>query len=156
METPGDALPGPPPALFDRPVAARPWPEPLAGSEVVAALHRRWAQLRGQPERDPADAQAARAVGGVRAKVRARVVNAAAGVQAAERAMTGDLVRALDAVAQRIDELAGRVADLEHVVQEVVDTVSEDLVRIHEAAADVRAAASPTTPGADGPHDARG
>lgn len=152
MVTAGDELPGPPPRLFERPAAAGALPEPLASSEALAVLRRRWAQLRGAPVREPADAmsQPARAVSGVRAKVRAKVVNAAAGVQAAERAMTGDLVHALDAVARRVDELGARVADLERLVEDVVDTVSEDLVRVHEVLDGAASHAAPGTPGPPG------
>ncbi len=70
---------------------------------------------------------------GVRAKVRAKVATAAAGVQQADRAVTGDLIRAVDLLAHRIDEITARVVDLEALVQEVVDTVSEDLARVQVA-----------------------
>lgn len=135
-----------PPRLLARPAAPAPLPPSLGQSEAIAQLHRRWAQLHGAPVVAPAapaapspppDAEraapAAPRIPGVRAKVRARVATAAAGVQQADRAMTGDLVRAVDALAQRIDEIAGRVGELEALVQEVVDTVSEDLVRLRVA-----------------------
>lgn len=139
-----------PPRLLGRPAAPTPLPPSLGQSEAIAQLHRRWAQLHGAPAPAPAPAPAAPSpppdaeraeraapaaprIPGVRAKVRARVATAAAGVQQADRAMTGDLVRAVDALAQRIDEIAARVGELEALVQEVVDTVSEDLVRLRVA-----------------------
>ena len=143
--TPGPSDPLAPPRLLTRPAAPPPVPPPLAQSEPIAQLHRRWSQLHGAPGSaalpapavpDPgrgAAPAAPRIPGGVRAKVRARVATAAAGVQQADRAMTGDLVRAVDAIAHRLDELSTRVSDLEALLQEVVDTVSEDLVRLQVA-----------------------
>lgn len=135
-----------PPRLLSRPAAPSPAPAPLAASGPVTQLHRRWAQLHGAPasagpeapapavaDTGQGAAPAAHRIPGVRAKVRARVATAAAGVQQADRAMTGDLVRAVDALAQRIDEITTRVTDLEALVQDVVDTVSEDLVRLQAA-----------------------
>lgn len=143
---PAAADPLAPPRLLSRPAVPAPPPAPLAGSEQLAQLHRRWAQLHGVPvgaetqDAGPrptdvgrADSGPPRIPGGVRAKVRARVATAAAGVQQADRAMTGDLVRAVDAVAVRLDELTVRMTELETLVQEVVDTVSEDLIRLRAA-----------------------
>jgi hypothetical protein len=122
-------------------------------SEELARLHRRWAQLNGAPAPStgvgaaalPAASRPATPVGGpagpvrmpggVRAKVRARVATAAAGVQQADRAIAGDLVRAVDALAERIDEAFGRIAELEALVQDVVDVMSEDLSRLRVALA---------------------
>lgn len=136
-----------PPRLLSRPAEPPPPPPPLAGSEQVGQLHRRWAQLHGAPaggeslapqgsEPGPAGGAAPpRIPGGVRAKVRAKVATAAAGVQQADRAMTGDLIQAVDTLARRIDEITTRVTDLEALVQDVVETLSEDLVRLQLALA---------------------
>lgn len=143
-----------PPRLLARPADPPPPPPPLARSEQVSQLHRRWAQLHGAPpgggppapEHGEPEKGAPRVPGGVRAKVRAKVATAAAGVQQADRAMTGDLIQAVDTLARRIDELTTRLTDLEALVQDVVDTVSEDLVRLQVALA---TPASPTTAATD-------
>jgi hypothetical protein len=70
----------------------------------------------------------------VGARLKAKLLAAGAeGYRSASQAdheLIGDLIRAIDAVARRADELAGRITDLEVVVQEVVAVMSEDLVRI--------------------------
>lgn len=155
---PGDAGVAPPdrlaaPRPLPRPAEPRPLPPPIGQSEAVARLHRRWAQLNGAPVTSTgvgaaappdagtgpsplgASAGGARIPGGVRAKVRAKVATAAAGVQQADRAIAGDLVQAVDALAGRIDDLFVRVAELESLVQDVVDVMSEDLSRLRAALA---------------------
>lgn len=116
-----------------------PPPPPLHDAEVVATLHLKWAQLAGaaQGTAPPGAGEAGDATGGaaggggVRAKVRARVVAAARADAAPDRALIGDLIRAVDAVAARVDEITARVGNLELLVQEVLDRLSEDLVRVH-------------------------
>ena len=84
-------------------------------------------------------------VGGVRAKVRARVAAVARADAGADREFMGDLVRAVAALAQRVDEITTRVGDLERLVEDVVDRLSEDLVRVQAAigALDDRAPGGP-------------
>lgn len=130
-----------PPRLLSRPAEARPLPLPIHDSDALVAVRRRWAQIAATTGRmAPADERteattghAARVPGGVRAKVKARVATAAAGVQAQDRAMTAELVGALDALSRRVDELTSRVHDLESLVQEVVEVTSEELTRVEVA-----------------------
>lgn len=144
-----------PPRLLSRPAEAKPAPPPIHAAEPLAAVRRRWAQFSAATGRPaPADPVAeggenrgsARVPGGVRAKVKARVATAAAGVQAQDLAMTGDLVGAIDALARRIDELTGRITDLEALVQEVVELTSEELARVQIAFDAAR-----DDPGSEGP-----
>ncbi|MGH9100061.1 MAG: hypothetical protein ACRDV8_07515, partial [Acidimicrobiales bacterium] len=111
------------------------------------ALHRDWAQLASAGQGNSlgggaGDGGAGGADwggvgpgggGGVRAKVRARVVAAARADAAADRALIGELIRAVDAIAVRADEITARVGNLELVVQEVLDRVSEDMSRLQAA-----------------------
>ena len=144
--TPPDASSGPddpyaPPRLLARP-AAPPTPlPPVHGSEEVAVLHLHWSQLtqHGRTFEDEAPGPGTRTPAGVRAKVRARVATAATDAartaQQRDRELIGDLIRAVDLVARRLDDVASRVAHMEALVQDVVETVSEDLTRLRVALA---------------------
>jgi hypothetical protein len=126
------------PRLLSRRADPLPLPPALHDAEVVASLHLKWAQLAGigqgaSPLGSSDASDAAGGGGGVRAKVRARVVAAARADAAADRGLIGDLIRAVDAVAARVDEVTARVGNLELLVQEVLDRLSEDLVRVQAA-----------------------
>ncbi len=131
------------PRMLSRRSDPLPLPPPLQDSEIVASLHLEWARLAGagQSAAPPNAGEVGEATGGtgggagggVRAKVRARVVAAARADAAADRALIGDLIRAVDSVARRVDEITGRVGNLELLVQEVLDRLSEDMVRVQAA-----------------------
>ncbi len=150
----------PAPRLLSHRADPLPLPPSLHDAEEISALHVRWAQLaaaaQGGPQGagDPGGTTAAGGgaggggggavgggtgggggggVGGVRAKVRARVVAAARADAAADRALIGNLIRAVDAIAARVDDVTARVGNLELLVQEVLDRVSEDMVRVQAA-----------------------
>lgn len=137
--TDGDDSTGSAPRLLSRSAEPVPLPPPVHDSEEVASLHVKWAQLvgsgtgalphAGAPASGAAPA-GAETTGGVRAKIRARVVAAAGTQAAADRALIGDLIRAVDTLATRVDVVAERVGNLELLLQEVVDKVSEDFVRV--------------------------
>ncbi len=103
---------------------------PLRGSDVIDAIHRRWADL-GATQRlgtaKPVDAarslcdRVARKVLGARSN---------RGGTASERELLAALVQAVDGACARIDELATRLDHLQAALAEVVDVVSEDVVRI--------------------------
>ena len=127
------------PRLLSRRADPLPLPPALHDAEVVATLHLRWAQLaragQGAPPPGAGDAGDSPGGGGagVRAKVRARVVASARADAAADRGLIGDLIRAVDAVAARVDEVTARVGNLELLLQEVLDRTSEELVRVQVA-----------------------
>ncbi len=104
-------------------------------------LHLHWSRLthHGRTFEDEAPGPGTRTPAGVRAKVRARVATAAADAartaQQRDRELIGDLIRAVDLVARRLDDVATRVADMEALVQDVVETVSEDLTHLRVALA---------------------
>jgi hypothetical protein len=129
-----------PPGLLSRRAAPPPLPPPVQESGEVASLHAKFARLVSGAQAEAPDAAAGGGIGsaaggggGVRAKVRARVAAVARADAGADREFMGDLVRALAALASRVDEVAARLGDLEMLVQEVVDQVSEDLVRVELA-----------------------
>lgn len=135
------------PSAMRRSPEPRPPLPPVHTGDEVAAVHRRWAEVHATAGGRPAagDRAAGDRAAGALARVRDRVlrpVSAAAGTaQQEDRSLIGDLVRAVDAIARRVDELSGRLGDLEHVVQEAVAVLSEDLVRLRASAEPERGSA---------------
>ena len=124
--------------MLSRPADPVPLPPPVRELEEIASLHVKFARLvssaQGQePPDDGAGGGPGGGAGGVRAKVRARVAAVARADAGADREFTGSLVRAVAALAERVDLVTARVAELELLVQEVLDRVSEDLVRMQAA-----------------------
>lgn len=120
-----------------------PPPSPIQEADEIATLHAKFARLVSVAHGEAGDAPGgaggsdggaggARG-GGVRAKVRARVAAVARADAGADREFMGDLVRAVAAIAERTDDVTKRVTDLERLVQEVLDRLSEDLVRVQAA-----------------------
>ena len=143
------------PILLSRAIGTAPPFPPVREDEDLLALHQEWARLHEGDDRP------AGAASGVRGRIRGRVAATAAEASGPghreNRALIGALIRATEALAVRCDELAGRVADLEDVLEEVVNVVSEDLVHVRAALGP--AAAGPTArPGAGGerPHGGNG
>jgi len=99
----------------------------------VTALHEEWARLHGISDSGGPPETGVR--GRIRRKVRDTAAEAAAPGQQENRALIGALIRSTEALAVRCDELAGRLSDLETVLEEVVSVVSEDLVHIRAALA---------------------
>jgi hypothetical protein len=113
----GDA----PPKLLARPADA---PEPfthLRGQDVIGSLHSVWAASFG-PSSLPG-------------RLRRRTL----GVRR-ERELIGSLIRAVDAVALRCDEIADRLASQEALVEEVVASYGEDMTQLRVALLAMRAA----------------
>jgi|GEM_PF-6636960 len=126
----------PAPRLLSHRAAPSPLPRPLQETEEIASLHVGFARLVSGAQGDGPDVAAAQWPGnpaGVRAKVRARVAAVARADAAADREFMGSLVRAVAALAERVDAVTARVGELEQLVQDVVDKLSEDLVRMHAA-----------------------
>lgn len=126
---PGDA-----PALLSRSPEPRPPLPGVQSAPEMAAVHREWARVHADDPGHGAAPVAGYGPSAVRAKVRAKVVTVAGetarSAQQDDRALIGDLIRAVDAVARRVDELGDRLGDLEALVQEVVAVTSEDLVQV--------------------------
>lgn len=123
-KTPGD---GDAPSMFSRPTDAPDPLPPLRGSEHVEALHREWQHLNAPAA--GADAEPWRRLGR-RAR---RYVNR--GLGSADHDVVADLIRAVDAVSARCDELAERLSAQQVIVAEMADIFSEELTRIRSASA---------------------
>jgi len=104
---------------------------PMREDPDITALHEEWARLHVGAGPDGPEEPGVR--GRIRRKVRATAAEAAAPGQQENRALIGALIRSTEALAARCDEIAGRLADLEAVLEEVVSVVSEDLVHIRAA-----------------------
>lgn len=127
-----------PPLLRHPPGAGAALPSVQHGDEL-AAVHRAWADAH-EARRETPGAQGSATSGGgldaVKSKVKARISSAAAAAMPdhdADRRVVGDLIRAVDALARRVDELGGRLVALEELVEEVVVVASEDLTRVRAA-----------------------
>lgn len=120
-----------PPRMLTHPPSGGPAFTSLHQGDELATVHRAWADL-GAAERERGTE--AGATGSIRARVRARVTSAATEAARAaghaDRALLGDVIRAVDLLARRVDEIAQRLVQLEHVVEEVVVVTSEDVTRI--------------------------
>jgi hypothetical protein len=115
-----------PPAMFRRPADPPERPDPVRGSDTIRELHSRWAHLHS-PATSP---------GTVRERiVRLARVRAARLGLGCDPELLGDLVRALDAVAGRCDELSDRVHDLEIVVADVARIFGEEVTRLRASVA---------------------
>jgi hypothetical protein len=126
-----------PPSLLEHPAGVSTPLEALRSSPEIAEIHAAWIRLHGvQPT-----TLAARAL--------RRMGAATAAAEGSSRELTGDLVRAVDAVAQRCDDLAARLANLEELVQEVITVLGGDLVRLRASA--IGPAARSATDAADPP-----
>ncbi len=130
----GTSLP-PPPDLLARAPGTAPPLSPLrgeGGDEALARLHAAWARLHaGGTERpgraDPAAAER------LRAGARRALGRLDAATHGAERALIGETIRAVDALAGRCDELSGRLTELDLLVEEVVTVFSQELAALRAA-----------------------
>jgi len=120
-----DAVNLPPPPTLSRPVRPDAPLGPIRDSDTVAGLHREWSS---------GDGAAASTVGTLLGRAEAALRSLATGLsnpaQRRDRALIGSLIRAVDTLATRCDELAVRVESLETVLGEVADAASADLTRI--------------------------
>lgn len=124
------------PALLRHPPGPKAPLPPLQHGDALSAVHQAWADAHAA-ERAPAAAGAGQTgLHAVKARARARLATATAAAlpdRGARDAVVGDLIRAVDALARRVDELGARVVALEELVEEVVVVTSEDLTRIRAA-----------------------
>ena len=121
-------LPGLDPPLLLRGSITPPDPlPPVRQDPAVVEMHARWA--------DPvAPADGATGVAGrVRSSLTTAVEHVARSAQAEQRALIGTLIRAIDTVAARNDQLEARVHHLETLLEEVVTVLSEDLTQVRSA-----------------------
>jgi hypothetical protein len=129
-----------PPAMFRRPSDAPEPLVPLRNSAPITTLHAEWARVHA-----PADARAS-----LRHRLgrRVRALSAKIGL-GYDPNFVGELVRALDAIAVRCDQLADRVSDLEMSIDDLSGALGEEVTRL-------RAAVDRTSPGSSARRERRG
>jgi hypothetical protein len=110
-----------PPRLLRHPPGVSPPLPALRTQPVVAGLGGQWERLGGSPSETSH---------AIQARFRRWARRVVGRLQRPDRALLGDLVRALETTAARTDELADRLARLETLVEEVVEVFSEDLVHL--------------------------
>lgn len=123
----------PPPLLLSEPLDPSPPLPSLRESEVVAEVHRRWAvNTSGAPSTAPDERRtfSRRIVQGAR-----RLASVIHSNRREQQELIGALIRAVDAVAARADELAQRLHSTERHLDELLKVMSEDLVQIRAVVA---------------------
>ncbi len=101
--------------MWRRPTDAPPPLDPLRDNEMVRALHSEWARSSSGT---PATSSWQRVTGKARRALTLGRSN---------RELLGSLIRAVDAVARRCDELADRLAVVEGLTEDVAGTFGEDI-----------------------------
>jgi hypothetical protein len=119
--TTGPTDDGTAPKMLHRPADAPPALAHVRGSDAVRTLHLDWAALHG-PGADLAPSGP-----WPRLKGKAR---RALGVGRGDRELLGAVIRALDAVAVRCDELADRLSAQESLMEDVSTSYGEDITRL--------------------------
>jgi hypothetical protein len=117
------------PGILERPIGPGTPTPPVRQHPDVSATHALWAHVHGSVARDPAG-QRTRLKSRLGARVRTAAATLAGPAQRDDRMLIGSLIRAVEALAGRCDELSQRVADLERSLTEVVATLGRDLVAI--------------------------
>ena len=123
------ALATDPPRLLQKPPGTGTRLVPVQESDAVGAVHREWAEVHANEQERSAELG-----GGMRARVRAKVTSATATAtlqaQQADRYLIGGLIRAVDALAKRVDEIGERLQLLEAVVDDLVVVTGHELTAI--------------------------
>jgi hypothetical protein len=110
-----------PPSMFRRPSDPVEQLAPLRSGDSIVSMHAEWARLHA--ETTPG------ANLGHRIKRKARTYATRLGI-VADRRLLGDVIRALDAVAARCDELSDRVNNIEITVDDVSRILGEEVTRL--------------------------
>jgi hypothetical protein len=130
-----------PPAMFSRPADAPAPMAPIRGIPELTRIHVEWQRMHTTPE------AALQPTGGrLRRKAKA-LINRAVGN--ADRELMGDLIRAIDAVATRCDELAERLSSQQIVIGDAARIFGEEITQLRAATARIASAAddqAATTP----------
>lgn len=127
------------PGMFRRPSDPPEPLQPLAGSEHIARMHTDWARLHAGPS--------AQETLGPTLRQRARAASLRL-IGGSHRELLADLIRAVDAVAVRCDELSGRVERLEAVADDLARVLGEEVTQLRAAVQRVEADRSETLPSA--------
>jgi hypothetical protein len=136
-----------PPKLLSRPADAPPALAPLRDSDTIRSLHADWARLHGAPAAPATPATPAGPAGQFQRVFRKVRRNLPFG--SADRALIGALVRGVDLIAARCDEIADRLATTETITAEVTDSFGRDITHVRADLMTLRA----TLDGPDAPPD---
>ncbi len=126
-----------PPGMFRRPSDPSEPLRPLGGSEHIVRMHSDWARLHATP--------GANAPLGARIRQRARAATFRVG-RSASRELLADLIRAVDAVAVRCDELSGQVERLEAVADDLARVLGEEVTQLRAAVQRLEADGTESSP----------
>jgi hypothetical protein len=96
----------------------------LARSEHIIRMHTDWARLDGGPD--------ARLTSGPKIRQRVQAVSLRL-LGGSHRELLADLIRAVDAVAVRCDELSGRIGKLESVADDLARVLGEEVTQLRAA-----------------------
>jgi hypothetical protein len=110
------------PAMLRRPADAPPPLPPLHGHEAIRGLHLEWARTDAPPTADTNPGALWRRA---RGKAR-RTIPLGRG----DRELIGGLIRAVEAIAVRCDELADRLARQESLMEDVSDSFGQDITLV--------------------------
>ena len=110
-----------PPQMFHRPSDPPEPSPPIRGSDQIVSLHTEWARVHADPAETPTLS------GRLRKSVRSIAWRVSHG---ADHRLLGDLVRAVDAIAVRCDELSERVVHLEASLDEVARILGSELTQL--------------------------
>lgn len=114
------------PSMFTRP-SDPPIPLPsIHGDARVTTLHAEWSRINSMVP------QSSSIVGRIRQRG-ARYINRITG--RADHAFLADLIRAVDAIAERCDELSERLSSNQLVVDEVASILGEEVTQLRAAVA---------------------
>jgi hypothetical protein len=115
-----------PPEMFDRPTEAPPPLVPVQSSEHVTTMHMEWARR---------DVASTAKTSPWRRVIRKTRSTADRMLGRADNQMMGDLIRAIDAVAVRCDELSDRVARQEILIADMASSLGQELTRLRAVVA---------------------
>lgn len=112
-----------PPRMFPHPTEAPAALDSVRGSDEVTRLHRAWAHMA---------AGASPTTGGGRVRAKARgIVQRFRGQ--AEHELLGDLIRAVDSLAVRCDELTNRLQHQQAITGELAESLGQEVTRLRAA-----------------------
>jgi hypothetical protein len=114
----------PPPRMLPRPSEAPEPLEPVRSSETLTRLHAVWSRMHAGVQPSP----------GSRVK---RAIRTAArrAIGPVDDELSGDLIRAVDALAARCDELSQRLAAQEELTAELTASLGQEVTRLRAAVA---------------------
>jgi len=125
-----------PPVLLARPADVPPPLDPLRDASAIRSLHSEWARLHGAP-----------ATPVTQWKRVTRKLRQTLALGSTDRELIGALIRGVDLIAARCDEIADRLAATEVLTSEVTNSFGRDITHVRADLMTMRAALDQTHPG---------